>query len=140
MDERFRRAADRAGATLHNLRRPVLRVALLFVASQVIFSQSRTARAAWAGAKRRTPYPVRAAAGALGQTPVGRAVRYASAGVHHGADWVFRPFRATVAAQERRADSAAAKVAEHKRRAEEARATITRLPDPEPVVGTPVEQ
>jgi hypothetical protein len=86
MDERLRRAAERVGAAFHTLWRPALKAALLFVAVQVIYSQSRTAQQAWAGAKRRTPEPVLAAVDALAATPVGRATAHASAGMRAGAD------------------------------------------------------
>jgi hypothetical protein len=137
MDERLRRGAERAGVALHALWAPALKAALLFVGVQVLYSQSRTARAAWSRARRLAPDPVLAAAGALGESGVGRAAGHVTAGVRAGADWVFSPLQDRVAARERRARAAGEKAAEYKRRLAEAQAHAARLP--EPPLAMPVE-
>jgi hypothetical protein len=138
MDERLRRAGRRAAAAFHRFWRPTLELALFFVLIQVIFSQSRSVRAAWTRAKRHVPDPVLAAADAVAETPVGRAVGHVTAGVHAGADWVFRPLHATVAAQERRARESAEGLTEFKRRVREAQEADVRAP--QRVIADPTEQ
>lgn len=137
MDERLRRAAERAGAALHTLWRPAVTLALLFVAVQVTLSQSRAASTAWKRAKRLAPEPVRAAAGALGEAAVGRAAGQASAGVRAGADWVFQPLHETVARRARRGRAAGEAAVEYKRRLEQARAAAAGRH--QPLVAAPVE-
>ena len=137
MDERVRRAGRRAAEHLQRFWRPALNLVLLFVVIQVIFSQSRTAQAAWARAKRGVPDPVLALGDAVAETAVGRAVGQVTAGVHAGADWVFHPVRTIVATQEQKGREAAEAAAEYRRRLEALERTTPR--GPQPVIGAQAE-
>ena len=133
MDERVRRAGRHVAASIRRFWRPTLNTALVFILVQVIYSQSRSARSAWMRAKRHMPDPVLDAGDAVAETAVGRAVGHVTAGVHAGANWVFRPFRATVAAQETRGREAGEAAAEFRRRLEDLERATPR--GPERVIG-----
>jgi hypothetical protein len=86
--------------------KPACKLLAVYVALQVMMSQSTTVQATWARVKSLTPRPVHGAVSAVGKTSIGRTAMDATFAIRNVADRIFHPLHAIYARQQERGHEA----------------------------------